>query len=200
MRCEYFEFVKTQLSVCDVQRKLSPHWRELPFSQAPGGGFTCKQLLRQWTEGPDSLEPGLDDICRLLPKPRRRDKGRQYIDWMSKTWKTAFSYTSQPCRRRFLYSTFNSPASPPRLLIPLQISVTEAENTRFSRLDASTDRKNKVNWALRQGGLMRKEWQSVSSIILSILAVHHDTSVTSPWVECRSDDSATRVRQVNQEQ
>lgn len=42
------------------------------------------------------------------------------------------------------------PLLPPQLLIPLQISVTEAENTRFSRLDASTDRKNKVNWALRQ--------------------------------------------------
>lgn len=48
-----------------------------------------------------------------------------------------------------LYSTFNSLASS-RLLVPLQISVTEADNTRFSRLDASTDRKNKVNWALRQ--------------------------------------------------
>lgn len=91
------------------------------------------------------------------------------------------------------------PSSSLTPLVPSQICVSEAEKTRFSRLDASADRRNKVKWGIEaKGGLMRKEWQSVSSIILSILAVHHDAGVTRPWLGRRSDGRVPRVEQVNQ--
>lgn len=116
-------------------------------------GFSPTKSQRAGTTANRNMtgQPGLDGISLLPPKPYCSDKCYQYIDWMSKSWKTGFSCTTHSCHTRFLHSTFNSPTNPsPRLLTPLQISVTEAENTRFSRLDASTDRKSKVNWALRQ--------------------------------------------------
>lgn len=58
--------------------------------------------------------PGLDDILLLLPKLYCRDKVCQYIDWMSKTWKTIFLHDSALSHAITLHS-FNSPASLPSL-------------------------------------------------------------------------------------
>lgn len=74
--------------------------------------FTCKQPLRQRNRSMTG-QPGLGGISLLPPKLYCSDKCCQYIDWLSKSWKTAFSYTSQPCHTQSLYSTFNSLASSP---------------------------------------------------------------------------------------
>lgn len=77
---------------------------------------------------------GLDDISLLLPKLRCRDKACQYIDWMSKTWKTIFLHDSalSPAITR---QARLIPLLPPR---PSQNSVSGVENGHFGRLDAST--------------------------------------------------------------
>lgn len=137
-RC--LQCLRRRLSVLDAREELSslselPVFMHRDFHLQTAGMTANRSMTGQ---------PGLDGISLLSPKLYRSDKCCQYIDRMSKSWKTASFYTAQPCHTQSLYSTFNSTASS-GLLIPLQICVTEAENTRFSRLDASTDRKSKVN-------------------------------------------------------
>lgn len=141
--------------VCDAWRDSCQYW--MPGKNCPHCQSYLSSMLWDFHMQRGSAtanwsmtgQLGLDGISLLPPKLYCSDKCCQYIDRMSKSWKTAFSYTAQSCHTQSLYSTFNSTASS-CLLILLQISVTEAENTRFSRLDASTDRKRKVNWALRR--------------------------------------------------
>lgn len=77
--------------------------------------------------------PGLDDILLLLPKLYCRDKVCQYIDWMSKTWKTIFLHDSALSHAITLQARL-IPLLPSR---PSQNSVTGVENAHFGRLDAS---------------------------------------------------------------
>lgn len=137
--------LKRRLSVLDAGEEVSL-LSELPVSMLHDFHL---QVVSATANRSMTGQPGLDCISLLLPKLYCSDKRCQYIDWMSESWKTAFSYTTKPCHIQSTYSTFNSTALPTSPH-PLANFSYWGRKHPFSRLGASINRKRKVNWALRQ--------------------------------------------------
>lgn len=125
------------------ERTLLPLYMNIIIVRTP-----FLKLVQQRIGAWQTSLPGMSS-CYSRQSSTAVTKAVNILTQCQKLWKQNF-LTAQPYYTQFLYSTFNSPASSCLLVAPW-ISVTGAENTRFSRLHASTDRRCKINRALREG-------------------------------------------------